>query len=68
MCSKFEAVDDLNIDCEYCSKLTHGFWEDPVGKFIDYFRPSRQFKDTVYVISHKSPAYDAQFCCAGFWN
>ena len=60
MCSKCEAVDDLSVDCKQCGKRTHVFsTEDPVEKFIDY--QSRLFVDKIYVISHNSRGYDAQF-------
>jgi hypothetical protein len=72
MCSKCEAVDDVNVDCEQCGKRVHTFWHDPVGKFIDYLRLSRLFADTIFVISHNSRAYDAQFLLRRFlelmWN
>jgi hypothetical protein len=61
MCSKCQAVDDMETDCEQCGKHTHVFWEDPVGKFIDYLRLSRPFAHKIYVISHNSRGYDAQF-------
>jgi hypothetical protein len=61
MCSKCEAVDDFNVDCEQCGKRLHTFWQDPVGKFIDYLRMSPSFADKIYVISHNSCGYDAQF-------
>ena len=67
-CSKRETVDDLSADCEQCGKRTHMFWYDPVGEFIDYLRLSRPFADKIYVLSHNSRGYDAQFYCAGFWN
>jgi len=55
VCSKCEAVDDLNVDCKQCGKRTHMFWaEDSVGKFIDYLRQSRPFADKIYVISQLS--------------
>ena len=38
MCSKCEAMDDMNVDCEQCGKRTHVFWQDSEGKFIDYLR------------------------------
>ena len=67
MCSKCEAVDELNVDCTQCGKRTHVFWaEDPVGKFIDYLRQSRPFADKIYVISHNSRGYDAQFLLRKF--
>jgi hypothetical protein len=53
-CSKRVNVDDVNVDCEQCGKRVHTFWQDPVGKFIDYFRQSRPFADKIYVISHNS--------------
>ena len=37
------------------------FWQDPVGRCIDYIRLSRQFADKIYVISHNSRGYDAVF-------
>jgi len=43
MCSKCEAVGDLSIDCEEYGKPIHVFWEDTVGKFIEYLRLSRPF-------------------------
>jgi len=62
MCSKCEAVDDLNVDCKLCGKRSHEFWaEDPVGKFIDHLRQSRLFADKIYVISNNSRGYDAKF-------
>ena len=61
MCSKCEAVEDVNVDCEQCGKRVHTFWQDLVGKFIDYLRLSRPFADKIYVISHNSRGYDAQF-------
>jgi hypothetical protein len=66
MCCKCEAVDDVNVDCEQCCKRVHWFWQDPLGKFIDYLRLSRSFADKVYVISHNSRGYDAQFLLRRF--
>jgi len=66
MCSKCEAVDYLSVDCEQCGKHVHMFTQDPVGKFIDYLRQSRSFADKVYVISHNSSRYDAQFLLRRF--
>jgi uncharacterized membrane protein (DUF485 family) len=37
------------------------YWEDPIGKFIEYLRLSRPFADKIYVILINSPAYDTQF-------
>ena len=54
MFSKCETVGDVNVDCEQCGKRVHTFWQDPVGKFIDYLRLSRPFADKIYVISHNS--------------
>ena len=59
-------MDDLSADCEQCGKRTHMFWQDPVGVFIDYLRLSRPFADTIYVISHNSRGYDAQFLLRRF--
>jgi len=47
MCCKCEAVEDVNVDCEQCGKRVHLFWQDPVGKFIDYLRLSRPFADKI---------------------
>jgi len=66
MCSKCEVVDDVNVDCEQCGKRVHTFWQDPVGKFTDYLRLSRPFADKIYVISHNSRGYDAQFLLRRF--
>jgi len=68
LCFKCEAVDDLSVDCEQCGKRTHMFWHDPVGRFIDYLWLSRPFADKIYVISHISHGYDAQFLLRRFWN
>ena len=68
MCSKCEAMDDMEIDCDQCGNRTHVFWEDPVGKFIDYLRLSRPFVDKIYVISHNFRGYDARFLLRRFWN
>ena len=68
MCSKCETVDDLSVDCKQCGKRNHMFWHNPVDKYIDYLRLSRQFADKIYVISHNSRRYDAQFYCADFWK
>ena len=59
-CSKCEAVDDISVDCEQCAKRTHMFWQDAVGRFIDYLRLFRPFADKIYVISHNSRGYVAQ--------
>jgi hypothetical protein len=66
MCSKCETSDDLSIDCEQCCKRVHVFWQDPIGKFIDYLLLSRPFADKLYVISHNSRGYDAQFILRRF--
>ena len=66
MCSKCEAVDDLSVDYQQCGKRGNKFWQDLVSKFIDYLRPSRPFADKVYVISHNSRGYDAQFLLTKF--
>jgi len=49
-----------------CGKRTHVFWQDPVGEFIDYLRQSRPFADKIYIISHNSREYDAQFLLCKF--
>jgi len=66
MGSKCEAVDDLSVDCEQCGKHVHVFWQEPVGKFIDHLRQTRPFVDKVYVISHNSRGYNAQFLLRWF--
>jgi len=67
MFSMCETVDDWNVDCEQCGKRTHVFWaEDHIGNFIGYLRQSRPFADKIYVISHNSREYDAQFLLRKF--
>jgi hypothetical protein len=56
----------MNTDCKQCGKRTHVFWEDPVGKFIDYLQLFRPFADKIYVISYNSRGYDAQFLLRRF--
>jgi len=56
----------MSVDCEQCGKRIHVFWQDTVGKFIDYLRQSRPFADKIYVISHNSRGYDAQFLLRRF--
>jgi hypothetical protein len=68
MCSNCETVDYVNVDWEQCGKRVHTFWQDPVGKIIDYLRQSRPFADKIYVISHIFRGYDAQFYLKIFWN
>jgi len=68
MCSKCQAVDDMGTDCEQCGKHTHVFWENKVGKFIDYLQLSRPFPDKIYIISHNSRGYDAQFLLRRFFG
>jgi len=59
-------VDDIETDCEQYGKRIRVFWEDPVGKFIEYLRLSRPFAYKIYVISHNSRGYDAQFLLRRF--
>jgi len=59
-------VDNVNVDCEQCGKRVHTFWQDPVGKFIDFLRISRQIADKIYVISHNYRGEDAQFLLRRF--
>ena len=66
MCSKYEAVDDMNVDCEQCSKRTPVFWQNNVGKFINYLRLSRLFADKIYILSHNSRRYEEQFLLRRF--
>jgi len=66
ICSKCEAVDDLSVDCEQCGKRTPIFWQDPVGRFIEYLRLFRPFADNIYVISQNSRGYDTQFLLRRF--
>ena len=66
MRSKCETVEDMNIDCEECDKRVHVFWENTIGKFIEYLRLSRSFADKIYVISHNCRRYDAQFLLRRF--
>ena len=54
MCSKCEVVDDVNVDCEQCGKRIHTFWQDPVGKCIDYLRLSGTFADKICHFTHPS--------------
>jgi hypothetical protein len=61
MCSKCQTVDLLYSDCEQCGKRSYVFWEDPMGKFIDYLQLSRPFANKIYVISHNCRGYDVQF-------
>ena len=63
MCSKCEAVDDSSVDCKQCGKRTTYFGRK---KFVDYLRQSRPFADKIYVISHNSRGYDAQFLFRNF--
>jgi hypothetical protein len=66
MCSKCESVYHLSVDCEQCGKRIRAFWQEPVGKFIDYLRQSRSFADKVHVISHNSHGYYAHFILSRF--
>jgi len=66
MCSKCETVDVLSVVCEQCAKGVHVFWQDHVRKFIGYLRQTRLFADMVYVFSHNSRGYDAQFLLRRF--
>ena len=66
MCSKCETIKDLNIDCQQCGKCTHIFWQDCIGKFIEYLRLSRIFEDKIYVMSHNSCGYEAQLLIRRF--
>jgi len=50
MCSKCEFVEHLSVDCKQCGKRIHEFWEEPVGNFMEYLRPSRPFADKIYII------------------
>ena len=50
MCLKFEVIGDMNIYCEQCGKRVHVFWNDSIGKFIEYLRLSRQFADKIYKV------------------
>ena len=52
MFSKREAIEDINIDCEERGMRVHVFWEEPIGKFIEYLWLSRSFPDKIYSISH----------------
>ena len=56
----------MNIDCEQCGKRVHVFWEDPIGKFIEYLWLSRPYADKIYVILHNSYGYDAEFLLRRF--
>jgi len=40
--------------------------KDPEGKFIEYLRQSRPFAYKIYVITHNSRGYDAQFLLRKF--
>ena len=42
------------------------FWQDLVGKVIDYLRQSRPFADKIYILAHNSRGYDAQFLLRKF--
>ena len=58
MCSKCEAIKYMNIDSEQCGKRVHVFWEDTIGKFMEYLRLSRTYAHKIYVLSHNSRGYD----------
>jgi hypothetical protein len=66
MCSKCEAVDKLNINCEQCGQRVHVFLENPLGIFINYLRLSRPSSDKIYIISLNSRGYDSQFLVRRF--
>jgi hypothetical protein len=68
MCSKCVTMDDTNVDGEQCGLRTHVFWQDPVGKFIDYLHTSRSFADKIYVISHNPRGSTHSFFSKDFWN
>jgi len=61
MCSKCDAVEYVNDDCEQCGKRVHTYWQDSVEIFTDYLRLSRPFSDRIYVISHNSRGYETVF-------
>ena len=56
----------MSVDWEQCSKRIHAFWQDPVGKFIEYLRQSRPIAEKFYIISQNSSGYDAQFLLREF--
>ena len=65
ICSKSENVDCVNVDCEQCGKRVHTFWQDPVGKFIDYLGHSltrfMSFRTTLVDTTHS-------FFSEDYWN
>ena len=48
----------MSVNFEQCGKRINIFLQDPVGKLIEYLRPSRSFADKVYIISQNSQGYD----------
>jgi hypothetical protein len=68
MFSKCETIEDMNIDFEQCGKRVRVYWEDRIGKFIDYIQLSIPFAEKVYVLSHSSREYYAQFLLRRFMD
>ena len=59
MCSKCEALDDLNVDCKQCGKRTHVFSaEHPAVKFLISGGPDHS---RTRFMSCNSRGYDASF-------
>jgi len=56
------------MDFEQRGNRVYLFWEDPIGKLIEFLSLSRTFADKIYAISHKSLGYNASFCYKVFWN
>ena len=65
MCSNYEAVDDLSVDCIKCRKRTHMCWaEEPVVKFIISGFPNHSW--TIPLSYHITFGYDTQFQLKNF--
>jgi len=65
MCTKWEAVDDLSVDCEQCGKRIHASSQDPVCKFLDYFG-SPNHSRTRFMLFHTTLVDTTQFLLKRF--
>jgi hypothetical protein len=60
-CAACEMQDDIEMDCDRCSKRQHSFSDDKVGDLLSYLCEPRPWCNKVVAIAHNAKAFDSQF-------
>jgi len=57
-CSRYENIQDMNIDYKPICTRMQAFWDDPVGDLLTFFCKPRPWCSKMVGIAHNAKAFD----------